>query len=154
MIARNCTRADLESALSLVNRYYSNNIRFKHLDPKGRGFSFTLTVNATSTGRGRSRVTAPGARLSAYHCSTGRQRRVSAACWHVHGHFFEALFRYAPSAVVRSSWTGGPCTITASEGNWQDANVGSRFSPMRFSEACECTSPRTISAAIEMEALS
>lgn len=72
-----------------------------------------------------------GARIS----SSGR--RIAAACWHVHGDFFDALLKIQPNAVIVTR--GGPgAVIDKNGGNWQDCNIGSRMSPMMFSEACEC----------------
>lgn len=125
MKAKNATIGDLENALQVVNQKYQGNIRFKRLEQNGRGVNFTLTVNSSRE---------PGHRLGFYGIN-GKQKRVSAACWHAHGDFFDALFTIAPDAVVRSQ---GDKVITKHQGNWQDWNIGSQMQPMYFSEACEC----------------
>ena len=145
MIARNVTESDMYMALAMVNQDYDGNIAFKSFEPKGKGFSFTLTVKETSRGKGKNKYAAPGVRKSA---SSFQQRRIAAACWHVHGHFFEALFKIAPDARVFStffkrfqsdSFTGW---ITKDGGNWLDGNIGSTYSPIMFSEACFCEDQR------------
>jgi hypothetical protein len=137
MIAKNCTMENLQAALDIVNKnHYAGNIRFKTLQPKGRRISFTLTVNRTSEGTGKAKVTAPGV-------SKGREgRRIAAACWHVHGDFFDALFSVCPEAGVYSSGSlANPLMgkwITKDGGNWQDWNRGSQMYPYMSSQACEC----------------
>ena len=143
MIARNCTKENLENALAIINKsivintgYYGNqidsydgNVVFKRIESQGKGFIFTLKVKDSK---------GPGARRS--HSG----RRMAAACWHVHGRFFEALFRIAPEARVFSSFykrsNTGKCEgwITKENGNWKDGQIGSMFQPMMMSEACEC----------------
>ena len=44
MIARNVSRSDLEWALERVSADYENNIMFREIEPKGKGYRFTLTV--------------------------------------------------------------------------------------------------------------
>jgi len=117
---KNCTSGDLESALHKVNEKYDGNIRFKTLEAN----SFTLTVKSS---RG------PGARRGV------AGRRIAAACWHVHGDFFDALFEVAPEAVVISGYLPkGRHRITIDGGNWQDWQAGSLYHPAYASELCEC----------------
>lgn len=127
MIAKNCTNADLQDALKAINTRYADNIRFKTLAPKGKGHTFTLTVIDSHK---------PGSRIG----QSGK--RISAACWHVHGHFFDALFEIAPTAKIHSSGSlANPLAarwITKDAGNWQDWNYGSSFRPAMMSELCEC----------------
>jgi hypothetical protein len=144
MIARNCTQNDLETALQLVNTFYSDNLRFRRLDRDGKGLRFTLTVNRTSIGKGKARTTAPGVRHGYRANKDGSPRRIAAACWHAHGHFFEALLSLAPSARVLSSFRrlgddgSHGSWISAAGGNWIDGNIGSSMYPLRMSEACDC----------------
>jgi hypothetical protein len=147
MIARNCTQHDLEAALEVVNTHYADNIRFKSLDRDGRGFRFTLTVRQTSLGKGASKVSAPGIRRGFHHPWSTRNgsalvpRRIAAACWHVHGHFFDALFTVAPDARIFSSFykrDSGNGWITKDGGNWIDGNIGSMMQPCKMSAACDC----------------
>jgi hypothetical protein len=141
MIARNCAQEDLSCALEKVNEKYEGNILFRDIAPvnaKRTRWRFTLTVWQTSRGKGRKKVSAPGVRRS------HEGRRIAAACWHVHGRFFEALFEVNPKAEVVTNWRGGTRKITAQGGNWQDAQIGSMFRPMMFSEACDCERGRPI----------
>ena len=113
----------LHSALQAVNEVYQGNIKFRSvesLNQKETTFRFTLTVENSSR---------PGARRSR------NGRRIAAACWHVHGDFFDALFEYSPAAIIRVS---GEAPITATAGNWVDRNIGSEYQPFWFSEACDC----------------
>ena len=127
MIARKCTEKDLQAALRAINkpfgiygRNYRKNIIWNRAPEKcGAGFRFTLRVNSSK---------GPGAK-------TGwNGRRTVSACWHVHGHFFDALFRICPAAIIRA----GDQKITKEAGNWQDRNIGSDFQPLMYSESCEC----------------
>lgn len=120
----------LYSALQLINNGYNNNIRFKRepeyigADRNGRfKYRFTLTVHNSS---------AAGARRS----PSGR--RIAAACWHAHGHFFDALFDADPSALIIVADTTGERTIDRISGNWRDRQVGSIFAPYMYSELCDC----------------
>jgi hypothetical protein len=124
MIVKNCSMIHMAVVLTKVNERYDNNITFKRLEMKGKNILFTLTVK-DSRGLG-SRKSA-----SAFHS----ERRVSAACWHVHGYFFDILFKVNPEAIVIS---GGNKKITRSEGNWIDWNIGSHYYPIMYSEACDC----------------
>lgn len=121
MITRNCTKEQLRQALESVNERYQGNIKFKTLEPKGKNFSFTLTVKDSK---------AMGGKIG------HNGRRIAAACWHVHGHFFEELFKFAPDAKVLSRMAG--TWITKMSGNWQDRNIGSMMYPLMFSQACDC----------------
>jgi hypothetical protein len=119
---------NFHAALAIVNTRYDGNIKFKTLEPKGRRISFTLTVVSSTIGTGKAKVTAAGS-------SKGPNgRRIAAACWHVHGDFFDALFRVCPDAVVMSLGK----VITKDGGNWQDWNKGSMIYPKLASECCEC----------------
>ena len=126
MRARNTTISELEKALAIVNEKYDGNIRFKRLEQNGSGVNFTLTVNSSRE---------PGHRRG-FHGFDGKEpKRLAAACWHVHGDFFDALFTVKPDAIVRSQ---GDKVITKDAGNWQDWNIGSQMYPMYYSEACDC----------------
>jgi len=123
MLAKKCTINDLQTALEKVNQQYDNNIKFRRLDQQGRGVRFTLTVNSS---RGK------GARLSVDYAN--RRRHLAAACWHVHGNFFDCLFGIVPEAEITSNGE----KITKDYGNWRDWNIGSMMYPMAYSYACEC----------------
>ena len=125
MIARNCSVYDLKNALNAVNERYEGNIKFKTLEPKGKRISFTLTVVDSKAPGHRRKVNGTG--------------RLAAACWHVHGNFFEELFKIQPLAGIYSSGSlANPRTgkwITVEGGNWQDWNLGSM---VMASTACDC----------------
>lgn len=110
----------LENALKVVNTQYGKNIIFREIKQISKNrVQFTLrTVKSR----------APGSRIS----YSGRH--IPAACWHVHGHFFEAVFAIDTSARIKS----GNRWITREAGNWEDRNIGSIMRPMYHSEACEC----------------
>ena len=126
MIAKNVTMEDLQKALASVNSRYQGNIKFKTLEHKGNRISFTLTVIDSK---------APG------HRRTPSGKRLAAACFHVHGHLFEELFRISPEAGILSSGSLAnpqkPKWITKAGGNWQDWQMGG-YPPMMVSRACDC----------------
>ena len=127
MEARNCSIDDLNKALATVNKQYAGNVTWNREPEKnGRLIRFTLRVKDSK---------GPGHRLG-FAGSNGKQRRMTSACWHVHGNFFEALFQVNDKAVVMTG--SDRKRITADEGNWEDRNIGSQVYPMYFSEACEC----------------
>ena len=125
MNATNVTIEQMEQALAAINKsHFDGNVTFKRFpEPIGRKLRFTLTVRDSSK---------PGGRRS----DSGR--RICAACWHVHGEFFDALFAIEPEAVIASSGRDGLITSTADYGNWQDRNIGSMVRPFYYSDACEC----------------
>lgn len=123
MIIYNVSKQDLEQALVEVNKQYAGNIKFKRIDPitkAGRTWRVTLTV-VSSKGKGH--------RLSV-NCVFGPERRLHAACWHVHGHFFDSL--PAQAVIVAGKIKTYPYA------EWHDSNIGSQMFPMLYSEACEC----------------
>ena len=127
MEARNCSIQDLNNALAIVNKRYNNNVSFnREPEQHGKLVRFTLRVKDSK---------GPGHRLG-FRFGNRKQRRMTSACWHVHGYFFEALFEVNPSAVVMTG--SDRKQITVDGGNWEDRNIGSRAYPMMFSEACEC----------------
>jgi hypothetical protein len=136
MIVKNANMDHFHAALAVVNARYAGNIKFKTLEPKGRRISFTLTVISSTIGTGKAKATAAGVSMGP------NGRRIAAACWHVHGDFFDALFRVCPDAAVYSSGSlANPRTgkwITKDGGNWQDWNKGLMMYPKLASECCEC----------------
>ena len=125
MKAYKVTQSQMESALAEVNRKYDGNVIWKRFEPSGSGFNFTLKVE---------RSTDAGGRLGFCLTTKGNRRHIAAACWHVHGDFFDALFEVAPQSYVRSMGR----KITKDQGNWQDRNIGSQMNPFYYSEACDC----------------
>jgi hypothetical protein len=110
----------LNESLQAVNEKFDNNIRFKRLEQKTKNtVIFTLTVNNSKK---------PGSRRSA------EGRRIAAACWHVHGYFFEYLFLKYDNIKI----SAGPLTMRSNADNWQDRNIGSIMYPQMFSDACNC----------------
>lgn len=121
MKAKNCTMGNLQDALNQINIKYQGNIRFKSIETKGKQIDFTLTVIDSHK---------PG------HRRGFNGQRVSAACWHAHGDFFDALIELNPQAVIVSRSID--TVIDCNGGNWQDRNIGSQMNPLYFSEACDC----------------
>lgn len=120
MIAINSSVAELVQVLNDINEEYAGNIRFNRYPEKvGNRLRFTLRVSDSK-------------RIGARVGHTGR--RLISACYHAHGHFFEALFKRNPNAKIISRGK----TITANAGNWNDCNIGSIMQPLYFSEACKC----------------
>ena len=127
MKATKCTANDLQMALDRVNEKYDSNIRFNpDSDLPER---FTLRVNGKGKGSAYSQAYVMGLEWA-------KKRRTGSACWHVHGHFFEELLKVNPEAVIKSA-SG---TIDINGGNWIDRNIGSIYSPLYYSEACDCYS--------------
>jgi hypothetical protein len=120
MMAHNVTAAQLHKALIAVNVRYEGNVTFNNLMPVGRRVRFTLKVKDSH---------GPGHRIG--HSG----KRMVSACWHVHGHFFEEVFKVEPKARIQSAGRGD---ITKDGGNWEDWDIGSRAQPLGFSDACEC----------------
>lgn len=121
MIARKCTREDLEKALKIVNKKYNKNIVFNRLD-------FPIFTLKCKSSKGK------GHRLGIYENKNGTRRKLINCCWHVHGDFFDALFKVNPEAYIYSQGR----RIDISRGNWEDKQIGSMMRPLYFSEACEC----------------
>ena len=124
MIARNISQADLDAALAAVNRIFMRNIIWNRkpqaLNKRGDAFRFTLRVKDSK-------------RAGARRGHTGR--RMVSACWHVHGHFFEALIAQNPDAVIFAAGSG---RIDRNGGNWHDRNIGGWVNELMYSEACDC----------------
>lgn len=114
------TKQQLESALDYVNELYDGNVMFRYVEQLSKNrVKFTLR---TKDSRG------PGSRIG----YTGR--RMPCACWHVHGHFFEFLFKNYTGVKI---WSQGRI-MESNADNWMDRNIGSMIRPMYFSKACEC----------------
>ena len=120
MKAKNITREEMEKALKMVNKKYKKNIVWKR-DPEKSGNFLNFTLTVVDSNKVGSRRSAEG-------------RRISAACWHVHGDLFEAMIEIAPDVIIKSL----DKTITAEGGNWEDMNIGSFCYPLMVSEACNC----------------
>lgn len=139
MIAKNTSIPELNKALSIISQHYGNNIRWnrepEYMPYGSKRIRFTLRVKSSK---------GPGAKISKCQEYFGKKaRRTTAACWHVHGYFFEALISINNNAIIQSSTSQGPIKIYMSEsghivGNWQDWNIGSMMYPVYYSESCDC----------------
>ena len=114
------TRQTLDAALAAVNiRYHGNVIWNREPEIKGRRLHFTLRVKSSR---------------EAGHRLTCSGRHIPAACWHVHGRFFEEVWSIEPDAIILA----GTLRMTGPADNWQDRNIGSVAFPLMYSNACEC----------------
>ena len=126
MIAHVRNSGVLYDAMYNVSQRFEGNVRFKRepefigKDRQGRfKYRFTLTVKSSS---------GPGARRGV------DGRAIAAACWHVHGYFFDRVFLFDGEAMIEA----GKLKMKGPEDNWQDRNIGSQMKPLLFSDACEC----------------
>ena len=123
MYAKNVNKGELKLALKKLNEKYNNNVNFKRLEQYGNNkMLFTLKVKDSS---------GSGAR------TTHNGRKLVSACWHVHGYFYEEVFKINPHAIIESSYTKIK-TITKDSGNWQEIPRGTYFNPANMSDLCEC----------------
>lgn len=126
----------IETALEVVNRAYDSNVMFNRFDAaNAKDNKYNVTLRVVSS-RGK------GARMN-----HDWSRHLVAACWHVHGDFFDAL---PDGTKVVSHWgsQGKQVTFTVAQsrdsgthyksGYWQDQQVGSVMQPAMMSELCEC----------------
>jgi len=127
------TTYELRRALDKTNEQYEGNLEFNRLDRKGSMTYFTLRVK-NSHGLG-ARLGYPIRDWKTGQI-TGKSRHLVSACWHAHGHFFEALLEVNKNVWIKSR--GKECHIDKSGGNWEDFDVGSLMNPCYLSELCEC----------------
>ena len=123
MIVKNVTYKLMMRALDVLNTEYDNNIKFKSLESlnaKNTRYCFRLTVINSSKAGGR--------------LSADLSRRVAAACWHVHGRFFDILLSLEKNAVVSSSFNRKAIKIYR-EG---DTIYNNWIDPCNYSQACNC----------------
>lgn len=133
-------REQLDAALAEVNRKYNGNIVFEwrdlvdHTRRDGREeWRVKLkTLDSRAYGSRRSIVLAPHDRNSRY---------IPAACWHVHGEFFDALGRLAPEAEMIGSAgafgaQGRRCRVAAH--GWVDHLTANAYDGVYASDACDC----------------
>jgi len=124
----NFSQEQLEQALEIVNRRYNGNIRLVQGTASRAWRRFTLRVHSS---RG------PGAKLA---ISSFGERRTVAACWHVHGDFFDALWSLEGARVgAYYVETGRAGRMRGPADNWQDFEIGSQYRPVRYSESCNCS---------------
>lgn len=126
MLAFNTSAKALRKAINIANaRHYRGNLVFRGT-PKAKGDAIQFTLGVVDSA-------GPGARVSMKRTKSGKLRRVNRACWHAHGHFFDALFTVSPGARVTSKVS----EITKQKGNWQDAELPD-FPGTWFSQLCRC----------------
>lgn len=114
------TTSQLNEALSYVNKLYDSNVMFRNIEQLSKN-RVTFTLRTKESRKAGSKVSWTG-------------RHIPAACWHVHGHFFEYLFKKYPGVKI---WSFGKLMLSNAD-NWKDQNIGSIACPVFFSEACEC----------------
>jgi len=119
----NATKKQLNEALNYVNLKFDNNVIFKSFEQKSKNrIMFTLRVKNSS---------GPGAKISKF---MGKERKTISACWHVHGYFFEFLFKHYSDIIIYSL----DQKMTNNNDNWKDKNVGNFYFPVNFSDCCNC----------------
>ncbi len=147
MEIRNATSGEIQRAVALSQEIFDHNIRIVDLEhvrktrQGGDVHKVKLGVHRTHKHRqGELTDYAPGCRIS----WTGRT--VAAACWHVHGIFFDSLLTVQPKASIKvgPAWTDAPNQLIRRKGdkavgNWRDWDAGSVFEPVKMSQLCYCT---------------
>jgi len=129
MKIKGLTKEQIELSLLNVNKEYNGNIIFNRFDQDyksklgklGKSYIVTLKVKNSK---------GPGSRFG----FTGR--RINAACWHVHGNFFEELIKINTNVII---------TVKGKKLDnnnvWDnDYNIGTQFQPLYYSESCDCGS--------------
>jgi hypothetical protein len=107
-------RTTVLKAIEIVNKREGYHIELNRDSLQGKWFHFTI----------KSKSGIPGSRTS----SSGR--KLPCASWHAHGYIFDQIFELEPKSIV---WSNGK-KITNTDGNWNDANIGSVISPCYFSD--------------------
>lgn len=120
-IIKNATLDNIDQAMRITNEVFTGNIKLNRFAMIGKRFIVTLTVKSSRN---------DGARRG-YD-----GRRISAACWHVYGVFYDALLSVNPTIEIKTTGRTNPVTIN--DHKWQDRNIGSIICPMMYSDACEC----------------
>jgi len=125
MILSNCTKDDIDGALDSVNQKYKGNIRLNNYQQlSGTGLRHRVTLRVIDS-KGE------GAHISRHmEIFGGKPRHTTSACWHVHGHFIDALYG--------TKITSGGRVFNAGD-MWSDFNAGSVMFPLYASDSCNCT---------------
>lgn len=125
MILSNCTKQDIDKALGVVNDEFDNNVRLNNYQQLSRtGLRHRVTLRVIDS-KGE------GAHISRHmEPFTGKSRRTTSACWHVHGRFFDAL-PYGTRITTRGK-------VVMAGDMWDDFNIGSIMYPIYASESCRC----------------
>jgi hypothetical protein len=123
MIIVNADEYILNLALKKINQErYEGNVIFNEIKRISKNrIQMTLRVK-DSTGPG--------------HFISHQGRRLPSACWHVHGHYFDMVLKFAPNAIIKTMYTKD---ITKEGGNWMDVRRGYIY----FSNMCECNGSNT-----------
>lgn len=128
MIAFPVSKYELTHALNEASAKYGGNLiwnrRPEPLNMDQTRWRFTLRVTDSK---------GPGHRLGFLHSYTGSRRRLSSACWHAHGTFFDCL---PPGITII---TGNQRYETGTR--WVDRDVGSIVYPENYSDLCDCYKP-------------
>lgn len=132
MVIVNASSQEIEQALNTVNAKYAGNVAFNRYPEflgytRAGGEKYRLTLRVISSRE-------PGHRRGFSYPWSEKGKRLTAACWHVHGDFFDALMSINPKVEIKTAQN----TITVAGGNWQDRNIGSQVYPLFYSEACDC----------------
>ena len=132
MKAKFCTTDDLYKALEIVNQKYEGNITFNRSpEPRGKHLIFTLRVkDSKQVGHGRG-----------FSFGDRPAKRLTSACWHVHGDFFDALIKEVNQdavIVIGDKQIYKQSYNTFVTGNWEDYQRGSNWNPVYASELCDC----------------
>ena len=120
-IIKHGSLSNIDEALRITNEKFGNNVIFNRCERTGKRFIVTLRVISSD---------GPGARRG----FTGR--KMTAACWHVYGTFFDALLSVNPAIEIKTTGRINPVTINDHE--WQDRNIGLLYHPLMYSNACKC----------------
>ena len=115
------TQENLDKALAKVNKKFDNNIIYNRypeaLNKKRTSFVLTLRVKDSSMA---------GHRVDFHLTTKGNRRKLSSACWHVHGEFFDALNKEAEIVTLGNRTSPGR--------EWADWNAGGIY----MSDLCDC----------------
>lgn len=139
---------DLYKALEIVNQKFKGNVFISEINHERKGVKFRLKVKSNK-GPGHSLGHMSRSKNHKYNHFVNKireansvsiepeyiikQSRLSFACWHVHGEFFDAVFEVNPNAVIYSMGK----KITKEYGNWEDTCINS-FQGIFKSSMCEC----------------
>ncbi|MCW3994949.1 MAG: hypothetical protein NWE98_02215 [Candidatus Bathyarchaeota archaeon] len=127
MIISRITKNEIETAFQKINAKYNNNL--------------VLNCETLSATRHRVRIRAvpKKQRKSDDGVKLGYNGRLTAAaCWHVHGYFFDELLALQPKTIIRALKRKIYAKNGRIFGNWQDWNCGSILNPKMASDYCMC----------------
>ena len=129
------TRRTLDAALTAVSSIHDDNIRWRDIRP----MTDRTDVTPDERIRYRCTITVHDTDRSGASYDPIRGRRISAACWHVHGQLFDIIMTMDPVAVIRTAATVIRTDDTGRvHGNWIDYDRGSMIYPASASEFCHC----------------